>query len=291
MMAEMYLRLTDASVMQTLRIKVVHAQAYHGWAKPVERFFRTLEERYCRQLKGYCGGRPEDRAENFDKSLKHWTEKGELMTLDEFADTFANQILPAYHAHPHSGYGGETPAARYARLPKARSEIFSWAVLDELRMNQTVRVVTTQGVKFRNRIYWAEELLHRVGERVIVKYSECDMESITLRDARDATFICDAAIRDTMMFVGEDEERVARHVAVQRRQKEEVRQRIRALGAKVPGKCASGNLYHEAVDETEKGNITHMEAERTARRRSERRRQTEEENWSVVDEFFLNGSF
>lgn len=290
MMQEMYLKLTGASVMQALGIKVVHAQAYHGWAKPVERFFRTLEERYCRQLKGYCGGKPADRPENFERALRHWTEKGELMTLDEFADTFQNQILPAYHAHPHSGYGGETPAARYARLPKARSEIFSWAVLDELRMEQTVRVVTTQGVKFRNRIYWSDELLHRIGERVVVKYSDCDMDSITLRDARDATFICDAEIREAMQFVGEDEETVARHVALQKRQKEEVRQRIRSYGAKAPGKCASGNLYYEAVDEAEKGNITHMEAERTMKRRTERKRQTEDESWSIVDEFFLNGS-
>lgn len=290
MMADMYLKLTGASVMQTLNIKVVHAQAYHGWAKPVERFFRTLEERYCRQMKGYCGGKPEDRAENFDRSLKYWVEKGELMTLDEFADAFANQILPAYHAHPHSGYNGETPASRYARLPKARGEIFSWAVLDELRMEQTVRVVTTQGIKFKGRIYWSEELLHRVGERVVVKYTECDMDSVTLRDARDATFICDAAVRGAMQFVGEDEARVARHVEVQKRQEAESRQRIRALGARLPGKRASGNLYHEAVDETEKGNITHVEAERTAKRRAVRKQQTEEEKWSVVDEFFLNGS-
>ena len=290
MMADMYLRLTGASVMQTLRIQVVHAKAYHGWAKPVERFFRTLEERYCRQLRGYCGGKPGDRPENFDRALKYWTEKGELMSMDEFVDVFQNEILPAYHNHPHGGYGSETPANRYARLPKARSEIFSWAVLDELRMGEAQRVVTTQGIKFRGRIYWAPELLHRVGEHVVIKFSDCEMDGITVRDGRDSSYICDAEIRESMRFVGEDEERVARHVAVQKRQELEVRQRIRARGAKAPEKRASGNLYYEAVDEGEKGNITHVEAERTARRRSERQRQAEDENWSVVDEFFLHGS-
>ena len=256
----------------------------------MERFFRTLEERYCRQLRGYCGGKPGDRPENFDRALRYWTEKGELMSMDEFVDVFQNEILPAYHSHPHGGYGSETPANRYARLPKARSEIFSWAVLDELRMGEAQRVVTTQGVKFRGRIYWAPELLHRVGEHVVIKFSDCEMDSITVRDGRDSSYICDAEIRESMRFVGEDEERVARHVAVQKRQELEVRQRIRARGAKAPGKRASGNLYYEAVDEGEKGNITHVEAERTARRRSERQRQAEDENWSVVDEFFLHGS-
>lgn len=288
LMNDMYLKLTGASVMQTLRIKVVHAKAYHGWAKPVERFFRTLEERYCRQLRGYCGGKPEDRAENFDRALKHWVEKGELMTMDEFVGVFQNQILPAYHAHPHSGYAGETPQARYNRLPKARGEIFSWAVLDELRMQQAERVVSPQGIKFRGRIYWAPELMHWATEHVIIKFSDCDMDSITVRSAKDSTFICEATVREGMLYVGEDEENIARHVAMQKQQEQEVRQRIRGYGARLPGKRASGNLYFEAVDEDEKGNITHMEAERTARRKAEGRRKTaESEDWSIADEYFL----
>lgn len=82
--------------------------------KAVERYFRTLEERYCRQLIGYCGGKPADRAENFERMLRGWMARGELMTIDEFVDVFQGQILPAYNAHPHEGYGGETPEARYA---------------------------------------------------------------------------------------------------------------------------------------------------------------------------------
>ena len=285
MMNDMYMRLVKASVMQTLRIQVVHAKAYHGWAKPVERFFRTLEEGYCRQLRGYCGGSPANRPENFDRALRHWTERGELMTLDEFVGVFQNQILPAYHAHPHSGYNGETPAARYARLPKARSEIFSWAYLDELRMEQAERVVTTQGIKFDRKIYWDKELMHRVGEHVIIKFSECNMDSITVRGL-DAGYICEAELREAMQYVGEDPERVARHVEMQKQQELEVRQRIRALGARVPGKRASGNVYYETVDEGERGNITHMEAERTMARRTERRRRQEAEQWTEADEYY-----
>lgn len=286
MMNEMYLQLTKVSVMQTLRIQVVHAKAYHGWAKPVERFFRTLEERYCRQLRGYCGGKPEDRPENFDRALRHWVEKGELMTMDEFVEVFQNQILPAYNEHPHSGYGGETPAARYARLPKARSEIFSWAILDELRMQQAERVVGTQGIRFRGMIYWAAELMEHVNEHVYIKYNDCRMDDITVRSMRDSSFICDASVRTAMQYVGEDEETVARHVAMQKHQENEVRQRIRAMGAKLPGKRASGNIYYEAVDETERGNITHVETERTARKRRENRRAQEECGWTETDEYF-----
>lgn len=285
MMNDMYMRLIGTSVMQSLRIKVVHAKAYHGWAKPVERFFRTLEERYCRQLRGYCGGKPGDRPENFDRALRHWTERGELMTMDEFVEVFQSQILPAYHAHPHSGYNNEAPAARYARLPKARGEIFSWAILDELRMQQAERVVTTQGIKFRGRLYWDRELVHLVGEHVVIKFSDCDMDSITVRGT-DARFICVAELRFAMQYVGEDPETIARHVAMQKQQELEVRQRIRSYGARLPGKRASGNLYYEGVNEAERGNITHLEAERTYQKRTERQRKQADDGWSDLDEMF-----
>ena len=287
LMQQMYLKLTGASVMQTLRIKAVHAKAYHGWAKPVERFFRTLEERYCRQLRGYCGGKPEDRAENFDRALRHWEERGELMTMDEFVDVFQNQILPAYNAHPHEGYGGETPAERYTRLPKARYEEYSWALLSEIRMQEAMRVVTPQGIKFRNRIYWDEALMHLANRRVVIKFSDCEMDEITVRSAEDGRFICEAAVREAFRYVGEDEEKIARHVGMQKHQETEVRQRITARTGRRIGRRASGNLYHEAVDETAAGNITSMEAEMTAKRRGERRKAAADANARTeLDDFF-----
>lgn len=170
MMGEMYLQMVGASTLQAMHVKVVHARAYHGWAKPVERYFRTLEERYCRQLIGYCGGKPADRAENFERMLRGWMARGELMTIDEFVDVFQGQILPAYNAHPHEGYGGETPEARYARLPKARREIFSWALLSELRKKEARRKVGTTGIKLNARLYWSAELMHRAGQEVFVRY-------------------------------------------------------------------------------------------------------------------------
>ena len=281
MMDAMYLQMVGASTLQAMHVKVVHAKAYHGWAKPVERFFRTLEERYCRQLIGYCGGRPEDRAENFERMLRDWIARGELMTMDEFVDVFQNQILPAYNDHPHSGYNGETPASRYARLPKARCEVFSWALLSELRKKEERRKVGTTGIKLGGRLYWSAELMHRVGQEVAVKYTDAEIESITVRDL-EGRYICEAYEREAMRYVGEDEEKVAQHVAMQKRQEAEVRQAIRARGVKLPGKRASGNLYTTAVDELSGGNITHLGAEQAARKR----RQNAEPEWTEADEMY-----
>lgn len=281
MMDAMYLQMVGASTLQAMHVKVVHAKAYHGWAKPVERFFRTLEERYCRQLVGYCGGKPGDRAENFERMLRDWIARGELMTIDEFVDVFQNQILPAYNNHPHSGYNGETPASRYARLPKARREVFSWALLSELRKKEARRRIGTTGIKLGGRLYWSAELIHRVGEEVAVKYTEAEIESVTVRDL-EGRYICEAYEREAMRYVGEDAEKVAQHVAMQKRQEIEVRQAIRARGVKLPGKRASGNLYTTAVDELSGGNITHLDAEQAVRKR----RQNAEPEWTEADEMY-----
>ena len=281
MMDAMYLQMVGASTLQAMHVKVVHAKAYHGWAKPVERFFRTLEERYCRQLIGYCGGKPGDRAENFERMLRDWIARGELMTIDEFVDVFQNQILPAYNNHPHSGYNGETPASRYARLPKARREIFSWALLSELRKKEARRRIGTTGIKLGGRLYWSAELIHRVGEEVAVKFTDAEIESVTVRDL-EGRYICEAYEREAMRYVGEDAEKVAQHVAMQKRQEIEVRQAIRARGVKLPGKRASGNLYTTAVDEFSGGNITHLDAEQAVRKR----RQNAEPEWTEADEMY-----
>lgn len=284
---EMYLRLWKSSVVQALRIKVTHAQTYYGEAKPVERFFRTLEDRYCRQLPGYCGNSPEDRPENFERELKARVAAGDLMTMDEFAEVFQNQILPAYHAHPHSGYKNETPAERYARLPKARHERFSWAVLSEVREDREIRKVTAQGIKFRNRFYWDRELLHRAGETVTVCFSDCQMDSISVRTTT-GEYLCEATPRELFAYVGEDSEKLAKHIALQKRQREEVLQGIAALGAKRPGKRANGNIYYEAVNEEAKGNISSLQAEKALRGRAASRREREaQDDWTEMDEMFL----
>lgn len=97
------------------------------------------------------------------------------------------------------------------RLPKARREIFSWALLSELRKKEARRKVGTTGIKLNARLYWSAELMHRAGQEVFVRYTEAEIESITVRDT-DGYYICEAYAREGMRFVGEDAEKVARHV-------------------------------------------------------------------------------
>lgn len=260
--------LTDCGLLKLLHIEVHHAQPYHGWVKPVERWFRTLEERYCRELPGYCGGNPHARTENFDRQLRALHERGELLTLDEFADTFVHSILPAYASHPHEGYGGKTPVQLYAELPKARTEIIGWHTLAAIKMESDKRRVAPTGIKFDKKLFWHEELRHLTNEWVMIRYNRGDSRSITVCTL-DGRFVCEAEPKAYFKYVGEAESNVSAHIALQRRQEGELRQTIRARGVKLPGKRASGNLYYEMVDATASANIYDFQAERAMRARNE----------------------
>lgn len=256
--------LNEQGLMQALCIEVIHAKPYHGWAKPVERWFRTLEERYCRDLPGYCAGKPENRPENFERSLKQLTERGELLTLDELGDIFLNEILPAYHNRAHDGYGGETPMERYLRLPRARAEEIGWNTLAIIKKEAAHRVVSTQGVKFDGRLYWHPELRFLVRQEVTLRYNRGDWRSVSIFD-REGRFVCEAEPKELLKMVGENEETVAEHMALQKRQETETRRTIRSRGVRLPGKRASGNMLYECVDESYRGTLDSFEAERAAR--------------------------
>lgn len=260
--------LTDLGLLKLLHIEVHHAQPYHGWVKPVERWFRTIEERYCRELPGYCGGDPKQRTENFDRQLKALQARGELLTLDEFADIFMNDILPAYANHPHEGYGGKTPAQRYAEIPKARSEVIGWNTLAAIKMESERRKVGPTGIKYDKKLFWHEELRHITNQWVTIRFNRGDSRSITVCTL-DGAFICEAEPKAYYRFVSEGENMVSGHVALQKRQEKEVRQTIRTRGVKLPGKRASGNMFYEMIDEHAQANIYDFQAERAMRARQE----------------------
>ena len=72
-------------------------------------------------------------------------------------------------------------------------------------------------------------------------------------------------------MVGEDEQKVADHVALQKRQENELRRTVQSRGVRAPGKRASGNMFYERVDESSRGTLSSFEAERAARGYAETR--------------------
>lgn len=92
-----------------------YATAYHPWAKPIERFHRTLVQSFSRDLPGWCGSGHEHRPEKLTFELK----SGQMiLTIEEFCDRFYGWVVNKYHKTPHRGHGmdGRTPDEVFASL-------------------------------------------------------------------------------------------------------------------------------------------------------------------------------
>lgn len=255
---------------EALGVRVLHAASYSGWVKPVERFFRTTWERFCRELPGYCGGSPDKRPENFEHSLQKLYMSGALLTIDELADRLLNEYMPAYHSTPHSGYDNRKPIDLYNTLPRARDYVPGWSTLALAMEEMAERKVSTQGVRFNSRLYWSPKLMHMAGQSVILRYDRDDLERITVCTLK-GQYICMAEPKESMRMIDEDPAKVAIHVAMQRRQEQELREKIRARGVKLPGKRASGHMYYEDIDQDYEGNapVASIAAKAAARDRKQ----------------------
>ena len=95
-----------------------YATAYHPWAKPVERFHRTLVQSFSRDLPGWCGSGHEHRPEKLTFELKSGRM---ILTIEEFCDRFYGWVVNKYHKSEHRGHGmdGRTPDEVFASLMPA----------------------------------------------------------------------------------------------------------------------------------------------------------------------------
>ena len=76
--------------------------------------------------------------------------------------------------------------------------------------------MSTQGVKFDGRLYWHPELRFLVRQEVTLRYNRGDWRSVSIFD-REGRFICEAEPKELLKMVGENEETVAEHMALQKR--------------------------------------------------------------------------
>src|SRR5690606_923495 len=81
-------------VYAALGIRHIRATPYRPQAKPVERFFRTYEERAGRLWPTYCGSTPQDRPEGLQQRL----DAGKAPTLEAFIEHFKGWLEADYHS-------------------------------------------------------------------------------------------------------------------------------------------------------------------------------------------------
>lgn len=233
---------TGKGMLQTLGVGVIHAKPYRGWSKNVERAFGTLE-RWIREFPGWCGDSPEQRPEDNGRILRRLQESGKLMTFETFARCFAEEVLPAYHAF--KGSDGLSPMEIYQKGRKARTDVPDWATMAMLKSMQAKRVVSTQGVRLENTLYWHPDMADIIRKQVTVLYNRGFNPSVTIM--HKDRFICEAEPVEEMQMLETDAEKVAAHMADQKRQQRKVTDRLMKLRQST--RRITREYYAEAIDE------------------------------------------
>ena len=247
-------------LLRALGVGVHHALPYRGWSKDVERAFGTLED-FVREFPGWCGDSPEERPEDNGRILSRMKERGELMTFETFAKCFAEKLLPKYENH--IGEDGLSPDQRYRQAEKARADTPDWATMAIFKSQSAKRVVTTQGVRLNNQLFWHPEMADIIREQVTIYYNRGYNPSVSVFSG--GHFVCEAEPVELMALIDPDEERVAAHMADQKRQQRKVTDRLAYIRQST--KRITREAYAEEIDEQRQrmATVTSLEAARAGK--------------------------
>lgn len=180
------------AVFPALGIDVAHARPYNAKAKPIERFFRTVKDRFSKCYDGYTGGTTAEKPETLAKHIK----AGHLVTLAELQGDFAEWVEGDYHDRAHLGDGvdGRTPRQTFAAelVTKRTCDV---KLLDYLccRRFGPVRV-GRHGVRMDGVNYGQHEvrLMRMQGESVMLVVDERDVSKVIVEQL-DGKIIGEAA--------------------------------------------------------------------------------------------------
>lgn len=178
------------SLVKQLGINMIYATPYHGQAKTVERFFGTMEDRFCKLIPTYLGKdakqRPENMRVTFDKL------KDKAPTMEQFIKALENYFVE-YNNTPSGGIdmNGKCPEQVYCENLHTVTEVKDKSILRILCGTFDERIVQKNGVQYQGRFYYHTELLAHQGEKVIINADPYNMDELNIFDT-DMRAICKA---------------------------------------------------------------------------------------------------
>ena len=180
-----------------LGCEVIHAWAYHGQTKPIERFFETMHEAEV-FVPSYVGRdiahKPArlKRNETLHREL-YEALGGRALTVEEthvvvarFFETYSNR--PQYRTH----LKGRTPAEVFE---EGRGSGVDLQKLTLLMMEKELRTITKDGIQLHGRYYYDEALYSR-RHPVLVRYDFLMSPHTILVYTLEGDYICQARDRE-----------------------------------------------------------------------------------------------
>lgn len=184
------------SIARQMGIKVTNAIVKNAKAKPIERYFKTLEEKYFSTLPCYIAGKPHLRPEKMGMTNRKLKLKGLCMKYSDFLELAGLVIKEMNNAKHHGkGMGGRTPYEVYtSNFLKPVRMVKNEDVLNLLfqRTSRPVKVgrngirVPAIGLYYDN-----DQLFEWVGKEVFARYNSDDISKVYVYSTDDR-FICSA---------------------------------------------------------------------------------------------------
>lgn len=185
------------SVMNVLGIGKVTATPYHGQAKPVERFFRTLEERFGKMFYSYAGNDAKKRPEHMQKTNKVLDKDKDIPSLEFYIEKLTEYISEYNNtAHYGEGMDGRTPNQVYSENITEIREIGDSNALRLLFGKTVERTVQKNGIAMYNNTFTNNDgkLIPYYDKKVMVTYDPDDLETVYIFDA-EYNYICSASAK------------------------------------------------------------------------------------------------
>jgi transposase InsO family protein len=193
-------------VWRGLGVSTFHTLPANPQAKPIERFFGTVERDLIQELPGWCGNSPEARPSDILKpQLKRheeWQagkrEDSPFLHIAEFAMKFEAWLHQQYLRTPHARLDC-TPLEAYEK-DYGNPVVPSERALDILLMRAERRLIRRNGIEMfeRGRWYWAEELAGREGTYVDTRWDPRALGKVLIYN--DQGFLCEAKNQELLGF-------------------------------------------------------------------------------------------
>ncbi|MCE5184554.1 MAG: DDE-type integrase/transposase/recombinase [Planctomycetaceae bacterium] len=182
---------TTAGIYAMMDISVSFANPYNAKAKPIERWFETLEMQFIKTIPTYCSNNTLSRPEPLQEYLNSPKAIEEALSLDEFGGMLA-EYIEIYNHSSHRGRGmdGQTPIEVFNKRRSRR-------MVDEKTLDLLCQVWSGQetigknGIAIRGLHYGTYDpaIMARQGRKVRCSWEPDDMSRVLVYDAHTWEFL------------------------------------------------------------------------------------------------------
>lgn len=226
---------------------------YQPWDKPIERFFKTVCDKFSRWFESYTGTLTGSktyakRQKDVDKML----ERGELLTMEEFFEVWTEWKETKYHTREHRGLkdAGEkwvTPIDMFENGPRYEKAAPPREYAATLLMKADLALVRNQGIQKFGTLYTDYELCHYVGKKVGIKWDIDDVTKLYVYD-ENGRKICEAVSAELLQFGPHcSQAALEKHLRNQKRQEKEMREILDSMTRPFEERLEEGRRASDAV--------------------------------------------